>query len=101
MPVVNSRSGQVPVAHQPLPAILGQRWLAGKAATSAATIFANNVDAPLRRTSVGRVGKRQSRSRRIAASVDEVEASSIPTIRRLIPSGRHQLSPMARQVLMN
>ena len=48
--------GQMPVADQPLTAVLGQlarRGLASKAATSASTAWANNARAPLRRAHLG------------------------------------------------
>src|SRR4030081_2356277 len=79
-------------------------WQLSKAATSASTACANNARAPLRKTSVsGSVKVPGWESWKTLLSVTayhsfsgEVEASNPPTIRRLIPSCRHQLSPIAR-----
>src|SRR5262249_56660254 len=81
------------------------RWLSSRAATSASTACANSARAPLRRTSVSGSEKLPgSPSWKTLVSVTayhsfggEVEASSTPTIRRLIPSRRHQISPIARR----
>jgi hypothetical protein len=103
--------GQMPVAHQSPAAITGE--LVGMAAEHARNL---SLD-----------GLRQKRSRAVAQNLSqriakvprceswktlvsvtayhsfagEVEASNTPTIRRLTPSRRHQLSPIARDRLPN
>src|SRR6476619_7563124 len=97
--------GQMSVAHhrwRPSSVCLSA-WQLSKAATSASTACANNARAPLRKTSVSGSAKVPGwESCKTLVSVTayhsfsgEVEASNTPTIRRLIPSCRHQLSPIA------
>src|SRR5258705_8590272 len=97
--------GQMPVAHQSPAAIIGQLVGMGlsQAATSASTACPNSVLAPLRKTSVS--GSENCPcwvSSKTLVSVTayhsfggEVEALNTPTIRRLTPSCRHQLSALA------
>src|SRR6516225_6290193 len=80
-------------------------WLASKTATSASTACASSARAPLRRISVSGSAKVPGwQSWKTLALVTayhsfggEVEASSTPTIRRLTPSCRHQLSLIAHR----
>src|SRR4029077_15159208 len=94
--------GQMPVAHQsPAALVLSQ------AATSASTACPNSVLAPLRKTSVsGSENVPGWVSSKTLVSVTayhsfggEVEALNTPTIRRLTPSCRHQLSALARKTV--
>src|SRR5262249_42297454 len=78
-------------------------WQLSKLETSASTACARSARAPLRKTSVsGSVKVPGCESWKTLVSVTayhsfagEVEASNTPTIRRLTPSRRHQLSPIA------
>src|ERR1700704_4852351 len=98
--------GQMPVAHQSPAAIIGQLvgMVLSQAATSASTACPNSVLAPLRKTSVsgsenvpGWVSSKTLVSVTAYPSFGgEVEALNTPTIRRLTPSCRHQLSALAR-----
>src|SRR6202040_3504238 len=79
-------------------------WVLSQAATSASTACPNSVLAPLRKTSVsGSENVPGWVSSKTLVSVTayhsfggEVEALNTPTIRRLTPSCRHQLSALAR-----
>src|SRR6202011_5193517 len=90
--------GQMLVAHQSPAAII-------QAATSASTACPNSVLAPLRKTSVsGSENVPGWVSSKTLVSVTayhsfggEVEALNTPTIRRLTPSCRHQLSALAQK----
>src|SRR5258705_963779 len=78
-------------------------WVLSQAATSASTACPNSVLAPLRKTSVsGSENVPGWVSSKTLVSVTayhsfggEVEALNTPTIRRLTPSCRHQLSALA------
>src|SRR5215813_1797150 len=80
-------------------------WQLSKLETSASTACARSARAPLRKTSVsGSVKVPGCESWKTLVSVTayhsfagEVEASNTPTIRRLTPSRRHQLSPIAQR----
>src|SRR4051812_22248674 len=100
-PVMIARSGRWPwrtSRWRPSPVCLSA-WPLRKAATSASTACANSARAPSRRTSVS--GSENSAgwiSLTTASWImachsfgGEVEVSNTPTIRRLIPSRRHQL----------
>ena len=105
MPVTISRSGRCPwrTSRWRPSSVRLSAWTLSKAATSASTACTNNARAPLRSTSVSGSAKIPGcESWKTLVSVTayhsfggEVEASSTPTIRRLIPSCRHQLSPIA------
>src|SRR5215218_5506150 len=77
-----------------------------KAATSASTACASSARAALRKTSVSgsakvpgwESGKTLVSNTAYHSFGGEVEASSTPTIRRLIPPCRHQLLPIARDL---
>src|SRR4029078_9782284 len=79
-----------------------------KAATSASTACDSSALAPLRKTSVSgsaKVPGCESWKTLVWVTAyhsfgGEVEASNTPTIRRLTPSCRHQLSPIARRPLV-
>ena len=79
-------------------------WQLSNAVISASTACARSDRAPLRKTSVSgsaRVPGWESWKTLVSVWAyhsfsGEVEASNTPTIRRLIPSCRHQLSPIAR-----
>ena len=78
-------------------------YLLSKVATSASTACASSARAPLRNTSVSGSAKSPGwESWKTLVSVTayhsfagEVEALNTPTIRRLTPSCRHQLPPIA------
>src|SRR5947208_16575448 len=99
----------MPVAHQPLVTVVGQLvgMHAQQGCNSASTAWASSARAPLRKISVsGSVKVPGWESWKTLASVTayhsfagEVEASNTPTIRRLIPSCRHQLWPIAHSLL--
>src|SRR5436305_1432153 len=105
MPVMISRLGRCPCRTSrwwPSSVSLSA-WSLSKAATSASTACASSARAPLRKTSVSGSAKLPGwESWKTLVSVTayhsfggEVEASNTPTIRRLTPSCRHQLSPIA------
>src|ERR1700758_1656219 len=107
MPVTISRSGRCPWRTnrwRPSSVRLSE-WQLSKAATSASTACAKSARAPLRKTSVSGSAKVPGwESWKTLVSVTayhsfggEVEASNTPTIRRLIPSRRHQISSIARE----
>src|SRR6266699_3854680 len=106
MPVMISRSGRCPwrTSRWRPSAVSLSAWQLSKAATSASTACASSAQAPLRKTSVSESAKLPGwESRKTLVSVTayhsfsgEVEASSTPTIRRLTPSCRHQLSSIAQ-----
>src|SRR6266536_2615660 len=106
MPVMISRSGRCPWrTSRWRPSLVSlSAWQLSKAATSASTACANSTQAPLRKTSVSESAKLPGwESGKTLVSVTayhsfsgEVEASSTPTIRRLTPSCRHQLSSIAQ-----
>src|SRR6516225_1962351 len=106
MPVIISRSGRCPwrTSRWRPSSVSLSAWLASKTATSASTACASSARAPLRRISVSGSAKVPGwQSWKTLALVTayhsfggEVEASSTPTIRRLTPSCRHQLSLIAR-----
>src|SRR5436305_8923862 len=109
MPVMISRLGRCPCRTSrwwPSSVSLSA-WSLSKAATSASTACASSARAPLRKTSVNGSAKLAGwESWKTLVSVTayhsfggEVEASNTPTIRRLTPSCRHQLSPIAHGVL--
>src|SRR5205823_7816670 len=107
-PVTISRSGRWPwrtSLWRPSSVSLSA-WQLSKAATSASTACASSAQAPLRKTSVSESTKLPGwESRKTLVSVTayhggEVEASNTPTIRRLTPSCRHQLSPIAPRSLL-
>src|SRR6516225_262665 len=105
MPVIISRSGRCPwrTSRWRPSSVSLSAWLASKTATSASTACASSARAPLRRISVSGSAKVPGwQSWKTLALVTayhsfggEVEASSTPTIRRLTPSCRHQLSLIA------
>src|SRR5216683_5270160 len=105
MPVMISRSGRCPwrTSRWWPPAVSLSAWQLSKAATSASTACASSTQAPLRKTSVSESAKLpgwENRKTLVLVTAyhsfsGEVEASNTPTIRRLIPSCRHQLSPIA------
>src|SRR6516225_2054959 len=105
MPVMISRSGRCPwrTSRWRPSSVSLSAWLASKTATSASTACPSSARAPLRRTSVSGSAKVPGwQSWKTLALVTayhsfggEVEASSTPTIRRLTPSCRHQLSLIA------
>src|SRR6266446_827205 len=105
MPVMISRSGRCPwrTSRWRPSSVSLSAWLASKTATSASTACASSARAPLRRISVSGSAKVPGwQSWKTLALVTayhsfggEVEASSTPTIRRLTPSCRHQLSLIA------
>src|SRR6516225_5803135 len=106
MPVIISRSGRCPwrTSRWRPSSVSLSAWLASKTATSASTACASSARAPLRRISVSGSAKVPGwQSWKTLALVTayhsfggEVEASSTPTIRRLTPSCRHQLSLIAQ-----
>src|SRR5262245_56916375 len=105
MPVMISRSGRCPwrTSRWRPSSVSLSAWQMSKAATSASTACANSTRAPLRNTSVSGSAKVPGwESWKTLVSVTaydsfggEVESSTTPTIRRLKPSRRHQLSPIA------
>src|SRR5262245_34759700 len=105
MPVMISRSGRCPwrTSRWRPSSVSLSAWQLSKAATSASIACAKSARAPLRNTSVSGSAKVPGwESWKTLVSVTayhsfggEVEASNTPTIRRLIPSCRHQLSPIA------
>ena len=105
MPVTISRSGKCPWrTNRARPSAVSlSAWSPRKPATSASTACANSARAPLRKISVNGSLKvpgcaslsHYPGSRRITPSVEKWRLSNIPTIRRLTPSSRHQLSPIA------
>src|SRR6266536_3546094 len=107
MPVMISRSGRCPwrTSRWRPSAVSLSAWQLSKAATSASTACASSAQAPLRKTSVSESAKLPGwESWKTLVSVTayhsfsgEVEASNTPTIRRLIPSCRHQLSSIAQR----
>src|ERR1700741_2435302 len=107
MPVMISRSGRCPWrTNRRRPSSVSlSAWQLSKLETSASTACARRARAPLRKTSVsGSVKVPGCESWKTLVSVTayhsfagEVEASHTPTIRRLTPSRRHQLSPIAPQ----
>ena len=97
----------MPVAHQPLATVVGQ--LVGMHAEQGRNLGFDGLSQQRSRAVAQHLGQRISRSswlrelEKTLVSVTayhsfgrEVEASSTPTIRRLTPSCRHQLSPIAR-----
>src|SRR5262249_36592811 len=106
MPVMISRSGRCPWrTNRRRPSSVSlSAWQLSKLETSASTACARSARAPLRKTSVsGSVKVPGCESWKTLVSVTayhsfagEVEASNTPTIRRLTPSRRHQLSPIAQ-----
>src|SRR4030081_2235872 len=106
MPVTISRSGRCPwrTSRRPPSSVNLSVWVLSQAATSASTACPNSVLAPLRKTSVsGSENVPGWVSSKTLVSVTayhsfggEVEALNTPTIRRLTPSCRHQLSALAR-----
>src|SRR5215510_1553835 len=111
MPVMISRSGRCPWrTNRRRPSSVSlSAWQLSKLETSASTACARSARAPLRKTSVsGSVKVPGCESWKTLVSVTayhsfagEVEASNTPTIRRLTPSHRHQLSPIALDVYSN
>src|SRR5262245_15017268 len=105
MPVMISRSGRCPWrTNRRRPSSVSlSAWQLSKLETSASTACARSARAPLRKTSVsGSVKVPGCESWKTLVSVTayhsfagEVEASNTSTIRRLTPSRRHQLSPIA------
>src|SRR5262249_45577390 len=97
--------GQMPVAHQPPPAIIGK--LVGMAAEQARNLGLNRLRQKRSRAVAQNLGQRIGKS----SWLRELENISLshgvsllrwrsgglehPTIRRLTPSRRHQLSPIA------
>jgi hypothetical protein len=106
MPVTISRSGRCPwrTSRWRPSSVRWSAWRLSKAATSASTACESSARAPLRKTSVsGSENVPGWESRKTLLSVTayhsfggEVGASNTTTIRRLTPSCRHQLSPIAR-----
>jgi hypothetical protein len=106
MPVTISRSGRCPwrTSRRRPSSVNLSVWVLSQAATSASTACPNGVLAPLRKTSVsGSENVPGWVSSKTLVSVaayhsfgGEVEALNTPTIRRLTPSCRHQLSALAR-----
>src|SRR5580658_10088951 len=105
MPVMISRSGRCPwrTSRRRPSSVNLSVWVLSQAATSASTACPNSVLAPLRKTSVsGSENVPGWVSSKTLVSVTayhsfggEVEALNTPTIRRLTPSCRHQLSALA------
>src|SRR4030081_1845271 len=105
MPVMISRSGRCPwrTSRWRPSSVISSAWPLSKAATSASTACASSARAPLRKTSVSGSAKFPGwESWKTLVSVTayhsfagEVEALNTPTIRRLTPSCRHQLPPIA------
>src|SRR5467141_3777561 len=105
MPVTISRSGRCPwrTSRRRPSSVNLSVWVLSQAATSASTACPNSVLAPLRKTSVsgsenvpGWVSSKPLVSVTAYPSFGgEVEALNTPTIRRLTPSCRHQLSALA------
>src|SRR3984893_12238210 len=105
MPVTISRSGRCPwrTSRWRPSSVSWSAWRLSKAATSASTACESSARAPLRKTSVsGSENVPRWESRKTLLSVTayhsfggEVGASNTTTIRRLTPSCRHQLSPIA------
>ena len=99
---------QMSVAHQPLAAVLGQ--LVGMDAEQGRNLGLDRLHQQRSRAVEKHLGQRIGKNSWLGelenvSSVTayhsfggEVEASSTPTIRRLIPSCRHQLSPIAHPV---
>src|SRR5262249_62425319 len=96
--------GQMPMAHQPRQSAVSlSAWPPRKPAISASTACANSARAPLRKISVNGSLKVPGCASLITLSWvtayhsfgGEVEAFEHPTIRRLTPSSRHQLSRIA------
>ncbi len=99
--------GQMPVAHQPLAAVLGLEcrhdW-PSKAATSASTACASKRSRAVAQNLGQRIGKSPwlgelenvSFGHGVSLLRWRSGGSNTPTIRRLTPSCRHQLSPIAR-----
>jgi hypothetical protein len=95
----------MPVAHQPLATVIGQ--LVGMAGEQDCDLGLHRLRQQRSRAVAQNLGQRVRKSswlasRKTLASVTayhsfggEVEASSTPTIRRLTPSCRHQLSLIA------
>src|ERR1700680_1823896 len=108
MPVTISRSGRCPwrTSRRRPSSVNLPVWVLSQAATSASTACPNSVLAPLRKTSVsGSENVPGWVSSKTLVSVTsypsfggEVEALNPPTIRRLTPSCRHQLSALALEV---
>src|SRR5262249_40530475 len=97
--------GQMPMAHQPRQSAVSlSAWPPRKPAISASTACANSARAPLRKISVNGSLKVAGCASLITLSWvtayhsfgGEVEAFEHPTIRRLTPSSRHQLSRIAQ-----
>src|SRR5262249_56709167 len=100
--------GQMPMAHQPRQSAVSlSAWPPRKPAISASTACANSARAPLRKISVNGSLKVPGCASLITLSWvtayhsfgGEVEAFEHPTIRRLTPSSRHQLSRIAHVTL--
>ena len=108
MPVMISRSGRCPwrTSRWRPSSVSLSAWPLSKAATSASTACASSARAPLRKTSVSGSAKApgwelENVSLGHGVSLlrwEKPEASSTPTIRRLTPSCRHQLSVLALRV---
>src|SRR5467141_4396033 len=102
---VASRSGKWPWRTSRLrpSSVVSSAYLLSKVATSASTACASSARAPLRNTSVSGSAKFPGWERwKTLVSVTsyhsfagEVEALNTPTIRRLTPSCRHHLPPIA------
>src|ERR1700719_3060724 len=111
MPVMISRSGRCPwrTSRRRPSSVNLSVWVLSQAATSASTACPNSVLAPLRKTSVsGSENVPGWVSAKTLVSVTayhsfggEVEALNTPTIRRLTPSCRHQLSALALGIHRN
>src|SRR3974377_1346956 len=105
MPVMISRSDKGPwrTSRWRPSSVDSSAYLLSKVATSASTACASSARAPSRNTAVsGSIKLPGWESWKTLVFVTayhsfagEVEALSTPTIRRLIPSCRHQLSPIA------
>src|SRR3981189_1625403 len=108
MPVTISRSGRCPwrTSRRRPSSVNLSVWVLSQAATSASTACPNSVLAPLRKTSVsGSENVPGWVSSKTLVSVTayhsfggEVEALNTPTIRRLTPYCRHQLSALALMI---
>src|SRR3981189_2867471 len=106
MPVTISRSGRCPwrTSRRRPSSVNLSVWVLSQAATSASTACPNSVLAPLRKTSVSGSENVPGwvRSKTLVSVTaypsfgGEVEALNTPTIRRLTPSCRHQLSALAQ-----
>src|SRR3954464_12125471 len=110
MPVMISRSGRCPwrTRRRAPASVLRSACRCRKSPTSASTAFVSRARAPLRKISVSESVKVPGcASLKTLVSTmayhsfgGEVEALNTPTIRRLTPSCRHQLSRIARKVAL-